>query len=53
MCVSVTNTNQQDAEDPFFSRLPFDVGIQLSEPERRAKANVLLPYVKAQDQRGS
>jgi hypothetical protein len=35
-----------------FAKLPFDVGLNLSEQERRAKANVKLPYMAAQSEKG-
>ncbi|KAI1709996.1 elongator subunit iki1 domain-containing protein [Ditylenchus destructor] len=43
---------QSKPEDQFLENLPFDVGLKLTEKERQAKANVQLPYVKAQDQKG-
>lgn len=36
-----------------FTTLPFDVGLNLKELERRAKANVQLPYTSAQSEKGN
>ncbi|KAI1715827.1 elongator subunit iki1 domain-containing protein [Ditylenchus destructor] len=43
---------QSKPEDQFLENLPFDVGLKLTEKERKAKSEVQLPYVKAQDQKG-
>lgn len=36
----------------FLEKLPFDTGLALKESERRAKMNVPLPYVAAQEEEG-
>ncbi|KAH7700869.1 hypothetical protein AAVH_06710 [Aphelenchoides avenae] len=37
-----------EAKEPGLPSVPFDMGLNLKESERRAKANVRLPYLKAQ-----
>lgn len=41
------------AGDKFnLDQLPFDIGLNLNEKERQAKANVQLPYMAAQTEKG-
>lgn len=44
-------TKKETTKEPYNS-LPFDIGLSLSETELAAKANVKLPYINVQNEKG-
>lgn len=51
--LSLQHYQQQDNSEKFaFDKLTFDIGLNLSEQEQKAKAGVQLPYIRAQCEKG-